>query len=174
MSDEPKEKEEGIFRLDTVPPPDGGTAYDAPTKVGPMPASVLDAMKKAALEGTALKPTSLPKPSKAPSFEELSDADVQSGDPPKAAPIETPIETSVEAPVETPTVTPVAPPVAPPVTPPPVQPPIAATSLPRGPTGTVRLPSGARDAEAVPKWAVVVIGVSLVVALVSVLALIFR
>jgi hypothetical protein len=72
---------DGIFRVDTVPPPPGeGDAYNAPTRVGEMPESVLEAMKKAAEQGTALKPMSLPKssqrPASTPDVEELDHADL--------------------------------------------------------------------------------------------------
>ena len=41
-----KQFEEALYRADTVPPPDGESdAYSAPTRVGTMPADLLDAMK---------------------------------------------------------------------------------------------------------------------------------
>jgi len=48
MSDD--EKEEAIYRVETVPPPAGETdAYNAPTKVGPMAAAVVEEMMHAAV-----------------------------------------------------------------------------------------------------------------------------
>ncbi|MBX3187574.1 MAG: hypothetical protein KF819_11190 [Labilithrix sp.] len=67
------EKDE-LYRVDTVPPPAGeGDAYSAPTKVGPMPQSVLDAMKKAAMTGAPLKPVSLPSQAPKAAIPEKSD-----------------------------------------------------------------------------------------------------
>lgn len=41
MSNNPKEQD-GIYRLQTVPPPDGTSdVYNAPTKVGPMAMSII-------------------------------------------------------------------------------------------------------------------------------------
>jgi hypothetical protein len=50
MSDDQKKAEEdGIYRLDTVPPPMGESdAYSAPTKVGPMAAAAVEELMKAA------------------------------------------------------------------------------------------------------------------------------
>jgi hypothetical protein len=50
MSDDKKEvDEDGIYRLDTVPPPMGESdAYSAPTKVGPMAAAAVEELMKAA------------------------------------------------------------------------------------------------------------------------------
>ena len=48
MSADPEKKDDWIHRVDTVPPPVGeGDAYNAPTKVGPLSADVIDAMRKA-------------------------------------------------------------------------------------------------------------------------------
>jgi hypothetical protein len=49
MSDDDDRNEEGIYRADTVPPPDGGEdAYSAPTRVGPMAATVVNEILMAA------------------------------------------------------------------------------------------------------------------------------
>ncbi|MDB4945969.1 MAG: hypothetical protein JWP97_5503 [Labilithrix sp.] len=50
MSDDQKNgNEDGIYRLDTLPPPDGETdAYSAPTRVGPMAAAAVEELMKAA------------------------------------------------------------------------------------------------------------------------------
>jgi hypothetical protein len=49
MSDNDDQNDEGIYRADTVPPPDGGDdAYNAPTRVGPMAATVVNEMIVAA------------------------------------------------------------------------------------------------------------------------------
>jgi hypothetical protein len=79
MSDD--DKDEAIYRVETVPPPAGESdAYNAPTKVGPMAAAVVEEMmhaavrkstelsqradeKKAAMEGQAAKATAAAKPS---------------------------------------------------------------------------------------------------------------
>jgi hypothetical protein len=54
------DKEEKLYKVDTVPPPAGESdAYNAPTKVGPMAASVVAEMMKSAVEAP---PTSQPKP----------------------------------------------------------------------------------------------------------------
>ncbi len=47
--DQNKDDEDGIYRLDTVPPPMGESdAYSAPTKVGPMAAAAVEELMKAA------------------------------------------------------------------------------------------------------------------------------
>jgi len=52
MSDD--EKDEAIFRLDTVPPPAGeDDAYSAPTRVGPMAAAVVEEMMVASVRKAA-------------------------------------------------------------------------------------------------------------------------
>jgi hypothetical protein len=54
MSDEEKSDDEAsIFKVDTVPPPDGdGDAYNAPTKVGPVTSEAwVELVKKADAEG---------------------------------------------------------------------------------------------------------------------------
>lgn len=49
MSDNDDRNEDGIYRADTVPPPDGGDdAYNAPTRVGLMAATVVNEMLVAA------------------------------------------------------------------------------------------------------------------------------
>jgi hypothetical protein len=55
--------DEGIHRVDTVPPPDGeGDAYNAPTRVGAgPPEAVLESLRQAAATGLPLKPPSLPR-----------------------------------------------------------------------------------------------------------------
>lgn len=80
------EKDE-LYRVDTVPPPAGeNDAYNAPTKVGPMPLSVLDAMKKATMTGTPLKPVALPnQSSKSASEKPAEEAKADAGGEKKAA-----------------------------------------------------------------------------------------
>ena len=107
-NDQKKGAEDGIFRLDTVPPPAGaGDAYSAPTRVGEMPASVLDMMKKAAIEGTQLKPLTLPKKSSNPPADvevELGQADIMpvSQKQPAAADESAPASAPASAPSATP------------------------------------------------------------------------
>jgi hypothetical protein len=48
MPDNDDGNEDGIYRADTVPPPDGDDAYNAPTRVGPMAATVVNEMIVAA------------------------------------------------------------------------------------------------------------------------------
>jgi hypothetical protein len=49
MPDDDDDKKDGIYKVDTVPPPPGeGDAYSAPTKVGPMAAAVVEEMMHAA------------------------------------------------------------------------------------------------------------------------------
>jgi hypothetical protein len=51
MPENDEKNEDGLYRADTVPPPDGGgDAYNAPTKVGPMAATVIKEMIAAAQE----------------------------------------------------------------------------------------------------------------------------
>lgn len=72
----PKDDDENdVYRVETVPPPPGeADAYSAPTKIGAMPAAVLDDMKKAALSGAPLKPTALPNQGPKPAALEISES----------------------------------------------------------------------------------------------------
>jgi hypothetical protein len=84
MSDD----ESDLHRVDTVPPPEGDDAYNAPTRVGVGPdASVLDAMRVAAATGRPLKPPTIPAPKESPVTPEVhlgADAPATSG----AAPVD--------------------------------------------------------------------------------------
>jgi hypothetical protein len=50
--------DDGIFKVDTVPPPDGEDAYGAPTKVGPLSHAVIADMMREAVEPPVVGPAS--------------------------------------------------------------------------------------------------------------------
>jgi hypothetical protein len=100
MSDD--EKDEGIYKVDTVPPPAGeGDAYNAPTRVGPMGAAVVEEMMHAAeRKATELiqaaeekkvsarqgRAASQPAPSSSRSSKGSFGPATQAGSPPKPGP----------------------------------------------------------------------------------------
>jgi hypothetical protein len=99
---EDEKKSAGIYRVETVPPPAGESdAYNAPTKVGPMPAATIAAMMQAAekkvaeVNERAVEKSGRPKP--IPREEPEPVATAQAIPPPAPAPLP-----SLDVPLEMP------------------------------------------------------------------------
>ena len=92
--------DEEIYRVDTVPPPDGeGDAYNAATRVGAAPPeAVLHAMKEASRSGNPLKPQALPKGLSVPPSPEAAPGAAVAAPPPSVTAPEPPAVDALAAP----------------------------------------------------------------------------
>ena len=119
MSEEDEKKEAAIYRMDTLPPPEGeGDAYNAPTKVGPMAESVVKEMMFAAGRKAAeLSERAAEKAKTAPnSGRPAAATEISSNRPTALAGSLAPVEKAVEkaaAPKAAPSVEPPVPPTTP-------------------------------------------------------------